>query len=81
MPFIDCFVCFFGNGMIVSMLEPHLNSVGATITQVGLVFLVQGGVFMVATFVAGIVSFPINLYMHQGNTFVNIMALRYKSLE
>ena len=56
MPFVDNFVCFFGNGMIVSMLEPHLNSVGATVNQVGIVFLVQGGVFMVATFAAGIVS-------------------------
>jgi hypothetical protein len=55
MPFVDNFVCFFGNGMIVSMLEPHLNSVGATVNQVGIVFLVQGGVFMFATFAAGIV--------------------------
>ena len=55
MPFVDNFVCFFGNGMIISMLEPHLNSAGATVNQVGVVFLVQGGVFMFATFAAGIV--------------------------
>ena len=26
MPFIDNFICFAGNGMIESMLEPHLKS-------------------------------------------------------
>ena len=41
--------------MIVSMLEPHLSSVGATVNQVGVVFLVQGGIFMVGTFAAGVV--------------------------
>ena len=61
MPFIDNFICFFGNGMIVSMLEPHLSSVGATVNQVGVVFLVQGGVFMVGTFAAGIVSFKLTM--------------------
>ena len=68
MPFVDNFVCFFGNGMIVSMLEPHLNSVGATINQVGIVFLVQGGVFMVATFAAGVVSY----YLHSHIGFIHV---------
>ena len=27
MPFIDNFICFAGNGMIESMLEPHLKSI------------------------------------------------------
>ena len=55
-PFIDNAACFLGNGFIVSMLEPHLNAVGASVTQVGLTFFAQAGAFMVATFVAGLVS-------------------------
>ena len=37
------------------MLEPHLRSVGATQTEVGLTFLILGGVYMVTTPVAGYV--------------------------
>ena len=54
-PFVDTIVCYFGSGMLVSMLEPHLSSAGATIYQVGLVFLVRGGVYMVTAFPAGMV--------------------------
>ena len=42
--------------MIESMLEPHLRSVGATQTEVGLTFLILGGVYMVTTPIAGYVS-------------------------
>ena len=41
--------------MIESMLEPHLRSVGATQTEVGLTFLILGGVYMVTTPIAGYV--------------------------
>jgi hypothetical protein len=55
MPFLDLLVCFFGNGMIASMLEPHLAEAGADPTQVGLTFLIFGAVFMVSTPLAGFV--------------------------
>jgi predicted MFS family arabinose efflux permease len=56
MPYIDLLVCFFGNGMITSMLEPHLNEAGADTNQVGLTFLIFGGVYMACTPVVGYVQ-------------------------
>ena len=57
MPFIDNLVCFCGNGMIESMLEPHLkDAAGATQTDVGLTFLILGGVYMATTPITGYVS-------------------------
>ena len=53
---MDLLVCFFGNGMIASMLEPHLAEAGATSSQVGLTFLIFGGVFMLSTPTAGYVN-------------------------
>ena len=56
MPFLDNFICFCGNGMIESMLEPHLkDSAGANQTQVGLTFLILGGVYMATTPITGFV--------------------------
>ena len=56
LPFLDLLVCFFGNGMIESMLEPHLSEAGADSTQVGWTFLIFGAVFMVSAPFAGFVS-------------------------
>ena len=56
MPFIDNFICFAGNGMIESMLEPHLKSSGATQSQIGTTFLLLGGVYAVTTPFVGYVS-------------------------
>ena len=56
MPFIDNFICFCGNGMITSMLEPHLKSAGSTQSQVGTTFLILGGVYMISTPLSGFVS-------------------------
>ena len=53
LPFLDLLVCFFGNGMIASMLEPHLSEAGADSTQVGFTFLIFGAVFMVSAPLAG----------------------------
>lgn len=48
--------------MIESMLEPHLkDSAGANQTQVGLTFLILGGVYMATT--------PITGYVRIQNTF------------
>ena len=57
LPFMDNFFAFFGGGMVISMLEPHLEAAGASVTQTGTAFLVEGLVFMVATGLAGLVSF------------------------
>ena len=56
LPFLDLLVCFFGNGMIASMLEPHLAEAGASSSEVGLTFLIFGAVFMASTPISGFVS-------------------------
>ena len=57
LPFLDIFFCFFGNGMIESMLEPHLRTAAnASQSEIGITFLILGGSYMVATPVMGFVS-------------------------
>ena len=56
-PLIDGFTAYFGFGMIDAMLEPHLRSVGANITEVGVVFLISAGAYFLGAFCSGIVSF------------------------
>ena len=44
--------------MIESMLEPHLKrKAGASQTDVGLTFLILGGVYMISSPIGGLVSF------------------------
>jgi hypothetical protein len=62
MPFFDNFLCFSGFGMIESMLEPHMkNNAGSTQLDVGMTFLIIGGLYMTSSVTAGYVSlfFPI----------------------
>ncbi len=59
MPYVDLLVCFFGNGMITSMLEPHLKEAGANTNQVGITFLIFGAVYMACTPCVGFVSVEI----------------------
>jgi hypothetical protein len=40
LPFVDLFAALCGNGMLESMLEPHLKSAGASTVDVGISFLV-----------------------------------------
>ena len=56
LPFLDVFICFLGNGLIESMLQPYAVQQGATIAQVGIIFLALGGSYMFVTPVAGMVS-------------------------
>ena len=57
LPYFDAFLCSSGVGMIESMLEPHLKSkAGASQTDVGLTFLMIGGVYMFSSPVCGFVS-------------------------
>ena len=54
---MDNFFCFCGNGMIESMLEPHLKrKAGATQADVGVTFLILGGVYMFSSPIGGLVS-------------------------
>jgi len=47
MPFIDNFICFCGDGMIESMLEPHMkDEAGSSQIDVGVAFLILGGLYM-----------------------------------
>ena len=49
-------VCFLGNGMLNSMLSPYLESIGATVSQIGLMFFIYGLVYMIGTSSSGMVS-------------------------
>jgi len=53
MPFIDLFAALCGNGMLESMLEPHLRETGASTLDVGLSFLVFGCCYMVGNMFFG----------------------------
>ena len=57
-PYIDNFICFCGNGMVESMLEPHLKNSEAMASQfqVSMTFLLLGGSYMLTAPSAGWVS-------------------------
>jgi hypothetical protein len=57
MPFIDNFICFCGDGMIESMLEPHMKvTAGSSQLDVGVAFIILGAVYMSCSIIAGFVS-------------------------
>ena len=58
---MDNVLCWFGNGCILSMLEPHLAEIGADAGTVSITFLLFGLVFAVSTPITGIVSFKLIL--------------------
>ena len=53
MPFVDLFAALCGNGMLESMLEPHLREVGASTLDVGLSFLIFGCCYMLGNMFFG----------------------------
>ena len=57
MPFADTLATNFGFGMTESMLAPYLESIGAPVVQVGVVFLLMAGASVVGIFCAGMVSY------------------------
>ena len=62
MPFIALFAGLCGNGMLESMLEPHLRETGASTLDVGLSFLVFGCCYMVGNMFFGqVISFLFRL--------------------
>ena len=56
LPFVDLFAALCGNGMLESMLEPHLKYVGASTLDVGISFLIFGCCYMVGNMFFGQVS-------------------------
>ena len=55
-PFLDLFAALCGNGMLESMLEPHLRQAGADTMQVGVSFRIFGCCYMVGNVLFGAVS-------------------------
>ena len=53
MPFVDLFAALCGNGMLESMLEPHLRETGASTLDVGLSFLIFGCCYMLGNMFFG----------------------------
>jgi len=53
MPFLDLFAALCGNGMLESMLEPHLKYAGAGTVAVGVSFLVFGCCYMLGNVLFG----------------------------
>jgi predicted MFS family arabinose efflux permease len=56
LPFVDLFAALCGNGMLESMLEPHLKFAGASTVDVGVSFLVFGCCYMFGNLLFGAVS-------------------------
>ena len=54
--YLDVFICISGNGMIESMLEPHLKRKAmASQAEVGVSFFLLGGVYMAFSPLVGLV--------------------------
>ncbi len=56
-PFVDLFAALCGNGMLESMLEPHLKYAGASTVDVGVSFLVFGCCYMFGNMLFGAVNY------------------------
>ena len=56
LPLMDNVLCWFGNGCILAMLEPHLAEIGADNRTISITFLLFGLVFALSTPITGIVS-------------------------
>ena len=56
LPFLDLFAALCGNGMLESMLEPHLKHAGASAIDVGISFLAFGCCYMIGNLIFGVVS-------------------------
>ena len=55
LPFLDLFAALCGNGMLESMLEPHLKHAGASAIDVGISFLAFGCCYMIGNLIFGVV--------------------------
>ena len=69
LPFMDLFAALCGNGMLESMLEPHLKYAGASTVDVGVSFLIFGCCYMLGNVLFGGVCI---LYIdHHDDIFLN----------
>lgn len=75
LPFVDLFAALCGNGMLESMLEPHLKFAGASTIDVGISFLVFGCCYMLGNILFGTlidkIGYPI-LFSLLGNVLFMI---------
>ena len=55
-PFLDNACCFFGNGFLEGMLQPHIHDHGGSVTDGGIAFFMQGCIFMIGMVACGYVS-------------------------
>ena len=55
-PFVDLFSALCGNGMMESMLEPHLRETNASTIEVGASFLGFGCSYSIGSMLFGLVS-------------------------
>ena len=55
-PFVDLFSALCGNGMLESMLEPHLRETGASTIDIGVSFLVFGCCYSIGNMLFGSVG-------------------------
>merc|ERR1711936_94588 len=53
LPFVDNACCFFGNGFLEGMLQPHIEQAGGSVTDGGIAFFMQGMIFMVGMALCG----------------------------
>ena len=63
MPFLDLFAALCGNGMLESMLEPHLKYAGAGTVEVGVSFLVFGCCYMLGNVLFGGVGYNFQIFI------------------
>ena len=56
LPFVDLFAALCGNGMLESMLEPHLRAAHAETVDVGVTFVIFGCCYMLGNIFFGTVS-------------------------
>ena len=79
MPFVDLFAALCGNGMLESMLEPHLKATGASTLDVGISFLVFGCCYMLGNMFFGQVA--IYIYSFQIYSGIIQMGITFEELE
>ena len=77
MPFVDLFAALCGNGMLESMLEPHLRETGASTLDVGLSFLIFGCCYMVGNMFFGqVIIFTFQIYFTLPLTLADLEEIR-----
>ncbi len=53
LPFLDNLTCFFGNGLVVALMSPHLIRAGANQAEVAFAYVCFGAAFATGAVLAG----------------------------